>query len=244
MNMNSMKLMLFAGFLVSLNAGAAVSKKSVLQPKTESILEMLKLPANDRHQALAELPDSVYDSLWTVARDDRQSMNVRWRAVTSAALLRKENAVTDLVKCSKSSEWFMRNASLVSLSEFAPKQALPVARRLVKDPALVVRSAAVEVLAKQGGVPERELLWQEMQADYNTRGNESLWIRGQIAKALAEKPRDIEMKLFAGLLDEKDETIKKACVQGLERLTGMKIGEGSTLKRTAQLWQDYIRTRR
>lgn len=236
------RLILSLGLLVSVGAVASVPRKQTLKPSVEKVTEILRLPSNDRHRVLSEQPDAVYDSLIQIARDDHHPMNLRWRALTSAAVLRKDKAVPDLVKASKAPEWFMRNASLVGLSEFSPTKSAEVARRLVKDPALVVRSAAVDVLAKNGTVPDRDLLWKELRASYNSRGTQSLWIRGQIVKALAEKPRATEIAQFSNLLNEKDESMQLASVQGLRKITGLSLGEGTNSKRTVQLWREHMRT--
>ena len=224
----------------ALTAHAIPSKLSD-RPPMEDVVQILKLPAGDRYHQLTEQPDSVYDSLISVANDSDRTMNLRWRALTSAAALRREKAEPDLLKAAKAPEWFMRNAALVSLNEFVPAQSVALARRLVTDPALVVRSAAVEVLARNGGPNERALLWKEMGADYNRRGGQSLWIREQIVRALAEKPDHAELPLFSSLLKEKNEAIQKASMHGLERITGLKMGEAKTPhNRQVRLWQNYF----
>lgn len=230
-----------AVFLVSLSASAAIPRKSVWRPGAESVAAMLKLPPEARHRALADQPDSVYKTLIEIADNKEQSMNMRWRALTSAALLRKNGAVPDLMKAAKSDQWFMRNAALVGLSEFSPEKAVAAARDLVKDPALVVRSAAVDVLVKHGSADERFLLWSELKEKYNHRGSTSLWIRAQIVKALAQKPLDGEMTNFSALLNEKDEDVQKGAIAGLEKLTGMRLGEGmASHDRVVTMWKNYF----
>lgn len=236
------RLLLIALLAVSFESMAAIPRKAPWRPSVESVTEILKLAPEARHVALAQQPDSVYDSLMQIAYDREGGMNLRWRALTSAALLRKEKAVPDLMKASKDQEWFMRNAALVGLAEFSPEKSVEVARRLVKDPALVVRSASVDVLVKHGGAGERELLWKELASNYNRRGGQSLWIRSQIVNALAEKPVDGELAKFSGLLQsEKEEPVQKAAIQGLQALTGMRLGEGLTShQRVMQLWKNYF----
>lgn len=227
---------------LSLDAFAAIPRRAVWRPSSESVTEILKLAPEARHAALAQQPDSVYESLLEIANNANGSMNLRWRALTSAALLRKEKSVPDLMKASKSQEWFMRNAALVGLAEFSPSKSVEVARRLVKDPALVVRSASVDVLTKHGGQEERDLLWNELGASYNKRGGQSLWIRSQIVTALSEKPADAELRRFSGVLqNEKEEPLQKAAIAGLQKLTGMRLGEGLTShQRVVQLWKNYF----
>jgi HEAT repeat protein len=239
--MVSTKFVFSALLLASVSATAAIPKKTKWKPAVESVTQMLQLSPERRAQALADQPETVYEPLMEIALNKSLPMNLRWRALTSAAMLRKDKSVPDLVKASQSSDWFMRNASLVGLVEFAPDQAVRVARNLVKDKALVVRSAAVDVLAKHGENAERDLLWAELKAAYNKRGNQSLWIRGQIVSELAKKPSLGEMNRFSGLLADRDEPVQKAAIGGLEKITGMKMGEGiASHSRIVQLWQNYF----
>lgn len=214
---------------------------SRVKPSQTLVLELLKLPSEVRIDAITRQPDPVYDTLLEVARTKDHPMNIRWRAVTSAALIKREKAVPDLLALSESSEWYLRNASLVSLSEVAPKESVTLARRLVKDPALVVRSAAVDVIGKHASESERDLLWDEFQADYNRRGAQSLWIRGQILKTLAQHAKATEQDRFLKLLSEKDLEIQKASMQALEKITGLKVArDASSHERAVQLWKNHL----
>lgn len=136
----------------------------------------------------------------------------------------------------------MRNAALVALAEVNEPEAQKLAKKLLKDKALVVRSAAVDVLQKNPRPDVRDLLWEEMSQKYNFRNKESLWIRSQIVEALAQKPSDHEMKLFTKFLNDKDARVQAASVSGMEKLTGVKLGDAKTSReKIVLLWQDYIR---
>ena len=175
------------------------------------------------------------------AFDSTNPLQIRWRAITTMGRWDALRFRPELDKALASKEWFMRNAALVGLAEFAPDQGVSAARRLVKDPALVVRSAAVDVLVKNSNAANREILWNELGASYNKRGGNSLWIRGQIVQGLAQNPNQEELRQFSALLMEKDEEIQMASVQGLEKITKMKLGQGTTSRpRLVQLWKNYF----
>lgn len=238
-----MKKILFkAAFLIigpAVGTLAAVPSKNVLGPK---VMEILNLPPENRTQAVLATTADVYKEFINVAFSEAHSMRLRWRALTLAAEARREKATPDLLKASTHKQWFMRNAALVALAEVNEKEAQKVAKKLLKDKALVVRSAAVDVLQKNARPEMRDLLWEEMNQKYNFRNNESLWIRSQIVEALAQKPADHELRIFNKLLKDKDQRVQSAAVSGMEKLTGVKLGESKTSRdKVVLLWQEYAR---
>lgn len=217
---------------------AAVPSKTALNPK---VFEILSLPPENRTQAAANLGPDLYKDFVSVAFSENQSMRLRWRALMLAAESRREQATPDLLKASVHKQWFMRNASLVAMAEVNEIEAQKLAKKLLKDNALVVRSAAVDILQKNADASVRDLLWEEMTQKHNFRNNESLWIRSQIVEALSQKPADYEMKMFTKLLKDSDQRVQTAAVEGMEKLTGVKLGQSSLPKaKIVLLWQNYV----
>lgn len=222
-----------------LSVQAAIPAKNNLRPR---VMEILNLPSENRSQALLATTEDMYGEFIKIAFTEDQTMRLRWRALMAAAENRREKATADLLKASVHKQWFMRNAALVALAEVNEPEAQKLARKLVKDKALVVRSAAVDVLQKSARPEVRDLLWEEMNQKYNFRNQESLWIRSQIVEALATKPADHELKLFTKFLNDKDMRVQSAAVGGMEKLTGVKLGDAkATREKMVQLWQDYVR---
>lgn len=209
-------------------------------PPAEAVIEVLRKPAPDRHRILAQQPDSVYRKLLDISETETYPMDVRWKALTAAAVHQREKSADDLMKALESKDWFMRNAALISLQEYVPKKAQQAARRLVMDPALVVRSAAVGVLAKDDSAATTEILWKELAEGYNRRGKQSLWIRGEIATELAKRAGPSEMNKIAQLLNDDDARVQTAAVRGLERLVGKKLGDGVGGEQSVALWKNYF----
>jgi HEAT repeat protein len=218
---------------------AAVPAKSpALNPK---VLEILNLPSENRSQ-VASRGDDYYQDYLNVAFSETQAMRLRWRALMMAAEAKREKATPDLLKASTNKQWFMRNASLVALAEYNDGEAQKLATKLLKDKALVVRSAAVEVLQRSPRPEVRDLLWEELAQNYNYRNKESLWIRAQIVEGLSNKPANHELKMFTKLIDDKDGRVQSAAVAGMERLTGVKLGEAKMPReKVVGLWKDYVR---
>jgi HEAT repeat protein len=223
----------------ALSVQAAIPAKNNLRPK---VMEILNLPPENRSQALLSTTEDMYKEFISVAFAEDQSMRLRWRALMMAAEGRREKSTPDLLKASVHKQWFMRNAALVALAEVNEPEAQKLAKKLLKDKALVVRSAAVDVLQKSPRPEVRDLLWEEMNQKYNFRNQESLWIRSQIVEAMAQKPADHELKLFTKFLNDKDARVQAASVGGMEKLTGVKLGDAKTTReKMVLLWQDYAR---
>lgn len=238
MNKILLASVVFVGFTSS--AFAAPSKSSTAT--LTSAIEVLKLPGENRRMLAQTQGEKFYSSFVTLAFSDAQPMNLRWKALMAAAEARKQQSTPDLLKAADHNQWFMRNAALIALNEVNPAEGKKVAQKLVKDKALVVRSAAVGALEKDLTADVRDLLWEELNQKYNFQKEHSLWIRHQIVEALSKKPMDHETKLFVTLLSDKDSRVQLPAVRGLEKLTGVKLGEG-TMKQSALigLWKDYAK---
>lgn len=223
----------------ALTVQAAIPSKAALRPK---VMEILNLPPENRSQAVVAITEDLYKEFISVAFADNHTMRLRWRALMLAAESRREKATADLLKAAIHKQWFMRNAALVALAEVNQTEAQKLAKKLIKDKALVVRSAAVEVLQKSTLPEVRDLLWEEMGQKYNFRHQESLWIRSQIVEALAQKPVDHELRIFTKFLGDKDARVQSAAVGGMEKLTGVKLGSPKdNRQKLVLLWQDYSR---
>lgn len=209
-------------------------------PAFASTMDILSLPGANRRMVIRDQGSRNYQDYLKVAFDSAQPMSMRWRALMSAADAKGKESTSDILIAANSKDWFMRNAALVALAEINPAESTKLAQKLLKDKALVVRSAAVEVLAKDVSSESRELLWKELEQEYNYKNAQSLWIRYQIVTVLAKKPQDKELKTFAKLLTDADIRVQMPAVKGLEKLTGVVLGEGKEKVSTVSLWQDYI----
>jgi HEAT repeat protein len=210
--------LIFAAQLCSQLSGAAAAPSAVM--------DLLQLPPENRRMLLKQPGgEEIFKKLSEIAFSEEQSMTMRWKALVSLADMTSDRALPLLKKAGESSKWFMRNAALVAMEETHPLQAEILARKLLKDKALVVRSAAVQTLKKFSSPENRDLLWSELDEKYNYRKETSLWIRPQILEVLGQKPESRELKIFARLLKDKDVRMGVAAVRGLENITGTKLNE-------------------
>lgn len=235
--MKYLKLSLFVLVFGSLSAQAAV-------PSLTDTLDIMNLPSSNRRMVIeGQAGQKFYANFVGVAFDPKQPMSTRWKALMTMAETGNKNALKDLQRAGAAPEWFMRNAALVALQAKHPKQAETLALKLISDKALVVRSAAVDTLRKSATPEVRDRLWEELNQDYNFKKKQSLWIRPQIVEALAMQPSNYETRLFADLLNDKDQRVQLPAIQGLEKLTGQRLGQGKTLpqKELVSMWQSYLK---
>lgn len=233
-------LLLVAGLGLSLQSGAVNTVPKNEEFLNRTALEMLNLPSDNRRQIVAFDKDR-YPQFIKIAFDDQQAMSIRWKALIAASDTQHAQAIKDIYRAAEAKEWFMRNAALVAAQNISQVEGEKVAQKLLTDKALVVRSAAVEVLEVSSSQDIRNTLWVELNKSYNFKKNTSLWIRPQIVRTLAKKPKDSELKDFIRLLDDKDLNVHPAAIAGLEKLTGVKLGqEKDDSKKLVGLWKEYL----
>jgi len=160
-----------------------------------------------------------------IARANNQAlpMTQRWDAVIKATELADAKQLQQVLDLSKNKDWFVRNAMLVALDKMGTDLVYDKAETLVSDKALVVRSAAVEILSRLNNRKTRDILAKELTKNYNFIGKKSLWIRGQIMKGLVKNPYSSEKEYFAKLLFDQDEEISNMSTIALEKITKIKF---------------------
>lgn len=209
-----MRSIIFLLCLLSVRAPAAtiVSMDSLLEQSMEQRLKQFKI-----------LGSKGQEFLKRAAFDSTNTLQTRWRAVTTMGRWDTLHFRPQLDKALVSSEWFMRNAALIALQNDDRPRAVAWSTRMLEDPALVVRTQAVRNLIELNAVEAEPILWREMFHKRNFRGHESLWIRTHIAEALARFAVRGRVQNFTKLLKDEDERLHKWAVMGLESNTGMKM---------------------
>jgi HEAT repeat protein len=226
----------------------ALSAQAALPPQSTHALEeaydVLSMPDGNQKQVAQGKADVLYPALIRISRSSTESMQTRWRALTLASSLKSQEVLPELEQALSAPEWFMRNAALVSLEQYHPKRAQTAAQALLKDKALVVRSAAVQVLGKKMDDKTRDLFWEQLASAQNFRRKQSLWIRGQMLSLLAESPQSRETGLFAKALNDDDVKIQAPAIAALEKLTQKVLGTHKTaLSEKRALWVQWAKSR-
>jgi HEAT repeat protein len=160
--------------------------------------------------ALAATQLTSYQDLKNTAFSESAEMKTRWHSVVEISKSKHPQREKDLLRGLKDSTWYMRNVSLLALNSINPNKGREEALNLLDDPSLVVRSAAVEVLAKsaENNLQVREKLWSQLKNKKNRVQGSSLWIRSQLMQVLSEKPLASERSRFLAFAEDSDNEVR------------------------------------
>jgi len=187
----------------------------------QDVIEILMLPLKERLMRLKTI-DGVRDRLRLLAFDTHEGLDVRWRSLTALGTLACKSYRWEIEEALKSKEWFMRNAGLLAILHDERNVAIQWSKKLLHDPALVVRTQAVKNLMELRA-ESRDEIWSGLFAKENFHEARGLWVRGYMAQALALWATRTDEKRFLRLLMENDPVIQHWAVVGLERATGIKM---------------------
>lgn len=206
----------FIALLMALPASAANIKSfdGIMRQPMEKRVHELNLRKEEASRYLIE-----------TAFDPGESLENRWRALVTMGRLDAIHFRDPLDRALISKDWFMRNAALIALQTDERLRAVAWSERLLEDPALVVRSQAVRNLVLLNARESEPKLWAAISDKRNYRGGDSLWIRANIAEALAGFAIPGRAKSFENLLLDSDERLHKWAILGLETSTGIRMSD-------------------
>jgi hypothetical protein len=218
------------GLLFSVSAFGAVSPEIRVEGA-------LRMPLPNRLEALEKEGLAGRRELKKIAFDKKETLENRWRALTAYGRIYKSAAQPVLEQALASQEWFMRNAALIVVSYGQRQWAVKWARLLMHDPALVVRTAAVQTLRQLNAVDTTDLLWEKLYSAENYRSGQSLWIRRHILEALVQFAGRGQEGKFIRVLSDKDTSLHTVAVRGLEKVTRERFS-------TPDQWQAWWNNRK
>jgi hypothetical protein len=193
--------------------------------------------------ALPEAETKSFEAQYRLAKNTALPMSARWKALLSAA----ENANSEqfqlIIGFSKDKDWFMRNATLIALEKMGTDVVFDKAKELLTDKALVVRSAAADILIRLKSPDVRQMFSDEISKNYNFNGKTSLWIRPQMMRFLVENPIPAERSFFVKSLFEKDQQMALLSVEALQKLTQVRFS-GKTQSEVISKWKSYAQEKK
>ena len=198
------------------------------------------LSASAVFSAVPEKLEDSFDAQYKLASNTALPMSARWKALLAAAELANADQIQKVLAFSKDKDWFMRNATLIALEKIESDIVYDKAKELMTDKALVVRSAAVEVLSRLSDSSVRRIFSAEMTKKYNFNGKTSLWIRPQMMKYLAQKPVEEDKAYFMQFINDSDTQVSLYSIQALEKLTNVRFSGKDKSSVVAQ-WQKFAK---
>ncbi len=188
---------------------------------------ILNLPLENRtHVFLKYDTNLLFYLLKKIALSDRESMHTRWNALISLAhSVEPYRARAVLRSLFSHPVWFVRNATLLAMEVVDTRLALQYADKLLDDPSLVVRTAAVDLIRRQKASRYKLRLIEKLNAKDSFYKNSSLWIRHHIASALADFAISGDKALFVSLLKDPDPRLHSIALSALKKINTQK-GEG------------------
>ncbi len=226
-------------------ASPALEPKGHEKGELSHVRMILSLPLENRKQALARrYGDRTFVLLKTLLVSPKESMPVRWKALTSLARLYPQKSLSLVQRALRSSPWFLKNAGLIAMEIIDPEQALTWAEHFLNARSLVVRTAAVDMIKRHGAKRYKARLLAKLNAPDSFYRGKSLWIRSHIVSALSVLSEPGEEKLFISFLDDPDERLHIQAILALEKLTGRSFrssSQGPELVASAQKnkWMDW-----
>lgn len=179
-----------------------------------------------------------FDEHYKLAKNPALSMATRWRALLQASDVAEGAELNKILSFTKDKDWYMRNAALVALDKMGTDLVYDKAKELMSDKALVVRSAAADILMRLQNSDIRRIFSKELAKNYNFNGKSSLWIRPQMMRYLTQKPQADERGFFVQYLHDRDPVVAAMSVDALEKLTQVRF-DAKDRKGLISQWKKY-----
>ena len=209
--------------------------KTSPKQKLKLVRMALQLPSEQRIQSLKKMPWAV-DLITQVAFDKKSPLTERWKSLTALGRLKPQSPA--LENAVQHRDWFMRNAGLLAMSHGPKKRTLKWSRKLLDDPALVVRTAAVKMIRSLNGKELENLLWEKLRSKENFKSGESLWIRKHIVETLGDFSKPGYEARFVRLLNDKDPRVHQSAINALEKITNSRL-KGKTTAKRRKAWLSW-----
>ncbi len=150
-------------------------------------------------------------------------MSQRWAALQKASAQASGDEFFKVMAFGDDKDWFMRNASLVALDKSGSDMVYDQAKKLMTDKALVVRSAAADILMRLNNDAVKKIFSTELEKKYNFNGRNSLWIRKQMMTHLIKNPTITERDFYVRYLNDQDPEIAVLSTRALEKITRIRF---------------------
>ena len=189
--------------------------------------------------------------LLSLAQNRALADHERYIALMGAAKLGGKATGANMVPLLADQSWMIRNGALRALTAIRASEASSAALRLLRDPALVVRLEAVDVLAQLKPAGSEAALLEALQSRANYHGGRAQWVPQRALAALVKLNREnptrfpnpeLARKLRPLLDHTSDPALQAKTVETLEALTRQSLKPGHPLPARIQAWKLALRS--
>ncbi|MBC7690760.1 MAG: HEAT repeat domain-containing protein [Methylotenera sp.] len=210
-----------SGVLATSPATASVPKLSEIRNDLTQRNPGTSFQTLIQHWEAAYGADAV-PSLIRLAADSKMEDTHRYIALMGAAKLGGSRAAPVIQTFLKDSSWMMRNAALRALSSLSYREAGLQAMSLLKDPALVVRSEAIDALVKLRPEGVEGALVDTIYAPSNYRAGKADFVPRRALLALETlEAHSMIPRLLPLLKRKQDPEFRKLAEKTIEKLRSL-----------------------
>jgi HEAT repeat protein len=180
---------------------------------------------------------SAVSPLLGIAADRRNEDTERYMALMGAVKLGGAGTTNAIIPLLKDRSWMLRVASLRALKALRSPEAGTAALSLLRDPALVIRSEAVDAVTELHPKGSEDALLATMERAENYHGGKAAWVPQKALAGLIKLRATSSIHRLQPLLrHEGDPELQLKTVEALESLTGKRLAQGKSLKEKIRVW--------
>jgi HEAT repeat protein len=166
----------------------------------------------------------------------------RFIALMGAAKLGGTEMAPILTPFLKDRSWMIRSGALRALAALNDPRTAREVLPLLNDPALVVRSEAVDAVERLRPEGAVDALISTIEHSHNYHAGKAQWVPQKALAALVSlKAVEVAPKLRPLLRHELDPELQKLTVETLEALTGKKLKQGASIAERIKAWDTELK---
>lgn len=197
-------------------------------------------PEAERREAFARIAvPANTTALVRLARAETTPPQQRWVAVRALGPIGDDASRVALLELLASADAQVRMAALGAIGDRADRSLCDYVVARLADPALLVRAAAIDALARIKDPATLPALERTLQDPSNHYRGSSLWFRRHVVEAIAGIGTERGVAALARALDDADPEVAGAALAGLERIAGFSYAEGRTPEQQRAAWKRW-----
>jgi HEAT repeat protein len=211
--------------------------------------EDLALAANERaaeparmaaFERLVLLGNTDMAVVTAMSQDEDGDTRQRWVAIRTLGKIKGVRSKTILTGLLNNPQPAIRTAAATAMGDFGHKDFVEPLNMALSDAAVLVRSAAAKSVGRIGDSSSVKPLSEAVNHRRSYFRGRSLWVRRHYVEALGELGSKEAYPVLLRNIDDEDETVAKAVIESLERVSGFDFAQGRTAPQQKEAWRRYV----